>query len=331
MKSIKIVGFTSALAVLMVAIVALVPAPASMAVPSIAVTNVQVTPAALMPGDVGTVTVTLTNTPASMGSSTSTTQDTYNYGPGSSNGLTTPSHVAVQSTVDTSTPNGAYILKQVQLVADPPFYVTSSDFNDIGSMGAGDSATFTFNFRVDNGTPDGVYKMTLKVRTDNDGVYLNYPIKVQVESDEPQITISEFAKAYNTSDDTLSIDVFNPRDQPIQSVSIKSSGDDFVIAPQNSFVGTLAAGATYSSDFTVQSKDGKYDTLPQFVMVYRNGDNWHQTTAIVGDTQPPVVDWWSSLTDGLAENWLTFFIAGAICALIVAVFGAIVFRRQKTN
>jgi len=331
MKSMKLVGFMGAFAALMISMMVLVPAHADMAVPSIAVTSVQVSPAALMPGDTGTVTVTLMNTPTSLGSSTSTSSDTYNFGPGSSNGLTTPAHTSVSSTVDTSTPNGAYVLKQVQLLADAPLHVTSGDYSDIGSMGVSDSATFTFTIRVDNSTPDGIYKMTLKVRTDNDGVYLNYPIKVQVESDVPQISISQYAKAYNTSDNSLSVDVFNPRDTAISSVSIMAVGDDFIFAPQTSYVGPLAAGATYSSDFTVTSKDGNYDSMPEFVLVYKNGDNWHQTTAIVADTLPPEIDWWTSTTQSLAANWLTYFIAGAVCALIVAVFGAVVFRRQKTN
>jgi hypothetical protein len=193
----------------------------------------------------------------------------------------------------------------------------------------GDSATFTFTVRADNSAADGIYRLTLKVRTSDGDVYLNYPLKLEVESNEPQITVSQFAKEYNGTENSMSIDVFNPRDTPIQSVSIKASGDEFMIEPQSSFVGTLAPGGTYSSDFNVQSKENSYGTLPQFVLAYKNGDNWHQTAALSVPADPPAKDWWTSWYESALGAWWPYFLAGAVCAIVVVAFGAVVFRRTK--
>jgi hypothetical protein len=331
MKSIKLpLKFLGILGMLALFVLAALPAGADTN-PSVAVTSVQISPAAFMPGDTGTVTVTITNTPTTLGGSTTTSSDTYNYAPGTSSGMTTPSHVAVTSTTNSNAPDSSYVVSEVSMLADPPIYVTSNGYNDTGRLGVGDSATYTFTIKADSSAADSIYKLTLKVRTSDGDVYLNYPIKLQVESDEPQIAVSHYAKEYNGTDNSMSVDVFNPRDTPIQAVSVRASGDEFTFEPQNCFIGTMTPGGTYTADFNVQSKDNTYDSLPQFVLVYKNGDNWHQTAAISAMTDPPVKDWWSTWFQGVLETWWLYFVAGALCAIVVAAFGAIVFRRSKTS
>jgi hypothetical protein len=329
LKLFSILRMLGILAMLPLLVLAALPAGAD-SNPSVAVTGVQVSPAAFMPGDTGIVTVTIANTPTTLAGSTTTSSDTYNYAPGTSGGMTTPSHVAVTSTTSSNAPDSSYLLQEVTLLADPPIFVTSNGYNDSGRLGVGDSATYTFTIKANDNAADGMYRLTLKVRTSDGDVYLNYPIRLQVESDEPQITVSKYAKEYNGTDNGMSIDVFNPRDTSIQAVSVRASGDEFMFEPQNCFVGTLASGATYTADFNVQSKDNKYNALPQFVLFYKNGDNWHQTAAISAVTDPPEPDWWTGVSQGLAANWLTFFIAGAFCAFIVAIFGAVVIRKPKS-
>ncbi len=318
-----------ALALLAVLVVAM-PAGADTAKPSVSVSDIQVWPATLMPGDTGTVTVTLANGQKSLPGTSTTTSDTYNYGAGVSNGMTTPAHSSTTSTVNTNVPDGAYVVRQVTLLADAPIFVTSGEFLDVGRLGMGDVARFTFTIKADSSAADGAYRLTLKVRTDDNEIYLNYPVKVQVDGDEPRLVVSEYADTYNgTEENKLSLDAINPRGTPIDSVAVKASGDEFVFEPQDFYIGTLKAGDMYTADFTVDSLGDTYTTEPRFVMVYRNGDNWHQTAPVTVAPHAPRKGWWDAWTAGLWESLWSYYLAGALSAIVVVALGMVVSRRIK--
>ncbi|HTY91837.1 MAG TPA: hypothetical protein VMC84_11730 [Methanocella sp.] len=288
--------------------------------PSISVSDVQISPSALMPGDTGTVTVTLANGQKTLTGSTTTSSDTYNYGAGSSNGLTTPAHTSVSSTTSSNTPDGGYLLNEVTLLADPPMYIVSKDFNDVGRMGMGDKGTFTFTIKADSSAADGTYTLTLKVRTDDTGIYLNYPVRVQVDSDEPQLIVSKYAETYNgTDNNVVSLDVTNPRSTPIDSVKVLASGGEFVFEPQEFYIGTLKAGDMYTADIKVDSRGDSYNSTPQFTMVYRNGDNWHQIAAISVTAHAARKTWW--------DMWWPYGVLGAVCLVAVVGLSATLVRR----
>lgn len=321
MKSAKLPAkFLGILALLMLLNMAAMPAGADTAKPSISVSNIQVSPAALMPGDTGTITITLANGQKTLTGSTTTSSDTYNYGAGTSNGLVTPSHVSVSSTTSSSTPDTGYVLKEVTLLADSPISVISKNYNDVGRMGMGDTATFTFTIKAYSAAADTTYTLTVKVRTDDDEIYLNYPIKVLVDSDEPQLVVSEYAETYNgTEENVVSLDVINPRGTAIDSVKVKASGDEFVFEPQDFYIGTLKAGDMFTAEFKVDSKGDTYDTTPQFVMVYRNGDNWHQAAAISVVAHPARKTWW--------DAYWPYVVLGAVCLIALVGLTAALARR----
>ncbi|HTX43235.1 MAG TPA: hypothetical protein VMC61_00800, partial [Methanocella sp.] len=315
---------------LLVASIVVAPAGADTARASVSVTDVQVSPAALMPGDTGTITITLANGQKALAGSTTTSSDTYNYAPGTSGGMTTPSHVSVSSTTSSNAPDGSFIIKEVTLLADAPIRVVSNGFNDVGRMGMGDTARFTFTIKADDNAADTVYTLTLKVRTDDGEIYLNYPVKVQVDSDAPQLFVSDYAETYNgTENNKVSLDVVNPRGTPIDSVKVIASGDEFVFEPQDFFIGTLKAGDMYTAEFTVDSRGDTYGSVPQFVMVYRNGDNWHQTAPVTVAPHAPRKGWWDAWTAGLWASLWSYFAAGALSALVVVALGAVVSRRVR--
>jgi hypothetical protein len=311
---------TIAVTLALIALIAAVPAYADTAKTSISVSNVQLSPAALMPGDTGTITVTLANGQKALAGSSTTSSDTYNYGAGSSNGLATPAHTSVSSTTNSNTPDGGYLLKEVTLLADSPISVASKNFLDVGRMGMGDTATFTFNIRADSSAADGTYTLTLKIRTDDGEIYLNYPVKVLVDGDAPQLIVSKYAETYNgTDNNVVSIDVANPRGSAIDSVKVISAGDEFVFEPADFYIGTLKAGDMYTADIKVDSKADTYSSTPQFTLVYRNGDNWHQTQAISVATHPARQTWW--------DIWWPYLTGGAIC--LIAIVGITVTAAKR--
>ncbi len=265
-------------------ILAAVPACADTGKPSIAVSDVKVSPAALMPGDTGTITITLSNPVRSLTGESKTQTDTYNYGAGTSMGMTTPSHQSTTSITSTSTPDGSLMLKEVMLVADAPIHVTSrQQYLDLGRLGMGDSfQPLKFTIKVDDNAADGIYQLTLKIRTDDDGVYQNCPIYVTVDGIPLKVVLNDAPQSFSTSKKTVVLDIVNMRPNAVDGVSVVPEGDDFMFKPiQEYSVGSIGAGELYTVQFDVTAKNSSYSGNPSFKVVYKNGDNWHETAPLV--------------------------------------------------
>jgi hypothetical protein len=280
----------------------------------------------LMPGDSGAVAVTIANTvKASATTNTTVHSDTItsNYFDSTHQ---TPGTVQTMTDQKTSADGSseAMTIESVSLIANGPIQVTTGPYLNTGRLGTGDSARFEFGIKADSSAPDGTYELTLQVKTSDDGVYLNYPIRVQVDHTEPRLIVSKYAEAFNTSANEMSLDVANPRKAAIEAVSVEASGAEFVFEPQEFFVGTLAAGDTYTADFRVGvdfpagRRDNTYTTSPQFTMIYRNGDNWHRTSPVtaVAHTYPEDKGYWENIWD----NWWPYIVAGVLCLLALVFF-----------
>src|SRR5208337_5302487 len=225
------------LVVLFMAVMAAVPAGADTGKPSIAVSDVTISPTAFMPGDTGTITVTLTNPLRSLAGSSTTSSDSYSYGPGLTDTGASGSHSTSTSTTSTDTPDGAIMLNDVMLIADSPVQVTSTnEFRNVGRLGMGDTATFTFDVKVDDNAADTTYYLTLQVRTDDDSIYLNYPISLTVDSTPLKVSLNDAPSTFSTTTGSVILDIFNVRPNGVQGVSVVPSGDDFIFKPLQEYV-----------------------------------------------------------------------------------------------
>jgi hypothetical protein len=289
--------------------------------------SAQASPGPLMPGDSGIVVVTIANTlKAAAATNTTVHSDaiTSNYFDGTRQ---TPGAVQTTSDQKTSTEAsaGSATISSVSLAADGPVQVLTGPYTDTGMLGAGDSARFEFGIRAEGGAVDGTYQLMLRVKTPDDDIYLNYPIRVQVDSTEPMLILSKYAGAFNTTENEMSLDVANPRKAAIEAVSIKASGDEFLFEPQEYFVGTLNAGDTYTADFRVDSRGDAYTTTPQFTMVYRNGDNWHQTAPVAAAAHAPRKAYW----DLWWETWWPYLALGLLCLLVLVIIVRVIMPKLK--
>jgi hypothetical protein len=321
MKLYKVLGILVVLVLLMA-----VPAQSETGKPSVAVGDVKVTPAALIPGDTGTITITLSNPMKSLSGESTTTTNTYNFGPGESNGLMTPAHTSSTSVVSSSAPDGAVVLKEVTLLADPPLQVTSRQFADVGRLGMGDMAKFTFTFKVDDNAADGIYPMTLKIRTDDDGVYLNYPLSVEVDSSPLKVVINDAPKSFSTTKKSVILDIVNLRSNGVTGVSVVPAGDEFMFKPMQEYVvGNIGPGEMYTVQFDVTSKNSTYSGDPSFKVIYLNGDNWHET-----DVKTIYSDHGASdpATPAGGDNMLLYLL-GLILVAAVGLGGIFLYMRGK--
>jgi len=322
------------LAVLLLTFILIAPAFAVSSKPTLSVSDCKVLPyvtvstqatsGPLMPGDSGIVTVTITNTlKAATATNTTVHSDliTSNYFDSTHQTPGTIQTITDQKTASEGSAGSATI-QFVNLIATGPIHVTTGPYVDTGMLGPGDSARFEFGIKAESTASDGTYELMLKVKTSDDEVFVNYPVRVQVDHTEPLLIVSKYAEAFNTSENEMSLDVANPRKATIEAVSIKASGDEFVFEPQEFFVGTLTAGDTYTADFRVDSRDKTYATFPQFTVVYRNGDNWHQTTPVtaIAHAHTAKKGYWENVWD----NWWPFIIIGVLCLLLLVFFVRVV-------
>ncbi|HTY91040.1 MAG TPA: hypothetical protein VMC84_07685 [Methanocella sp.] len=269
------------IAMLAIVLIAAVPAGADTGKPSVTVGDVTVSPSVFMPGDTGTITIKITNPINTLAGETTSDSNTYNYGTGTS-GQVSIGHTQTTTTTSTNTPDGAVYLKEVSLVADAPIHVTSAQqFLDGGRLGMGNSMPFTFTIQVDNNIPDGMYPMTLKIRTDDSGIYLNYPISLQVSGISLKAVINDAPASFSTAKKSVVLDITNLRPNGVTGVSVVPSGDDFTFKPQQEYVvGSIGAGELYTVQFDVTAKNASFKGNPSFKVVYMNGQNWHETSPI---------------------------------------------------
>jgi len=320
MKLYKVLGILAVLVILIT-----LPAQADTGKPSVAVGDVKVTPSAFMPGDTGTITVTVTNPLKSLAGDTTSDSNTYNYGTGTS-GQMSIAHSQTTTTTSTNAPDGAVILKEVTLLADAPLHVTSKQFTDVGRLGMGDTAKFTFIVKVDSSAADGTYPLTLKVRTDDGDVYLNYPLSLEVDSSTLKVVLNDAPKSFSTAKQSVILDIVNLRTNGVTGVSVVPAGDDFVFKPMQEYVvGNIGSGEMYTVQFDVTSKNSTYTGNPSFKVVYLNGDNWHAT-----DPMTVYSDHSASNPAAPAggDNSL-LYVLGVIAALAVVLGGIFLYMRGK--
>jgi hypothetical protein len=271
------------LVVLVLAVMAAVPAGADTGKPSVAVSDITVSPAAFMPGDTGTITITLTNPARSLSGSSTTSSDSYSYGPGLSDAGAGGSHTTSTSTTSSTAPDGAIMLNDVMLIADSPVHVTSAvEFRDVGRLGMGDTARFTFKVKVDDNAADTTYFLKFQVRTNDDSVYLNYPVSLTVDSAPLKVVLNDAPSSFSTTKSSVILDIFNVRPDGVQGVGVVPIGDDFTFKPMQEYVvGNIGSGEMYTVQFDVSAKNLSYSGDPSFKVVYQNGENWHESVPLI--------------------------------------------------
>ena len=136
--------------------------PAATAAPSVFVSNYTVTPAVLMPGDEGTITVVLTSTAMP----TAGTPFNIRFDPDTG-----------EMNTSTETGENAYIESVLLMSTDVE--VMTGSFQDIGEIGPGQSFPLTFRVRAPG--EEGIYYPEVWVSV-RDGAKVRYPVPVNVNS-----------------------------------------------------------------------------------------------------------------------------------------------------
>ncbi|MEA1999132.1 MAG: hypothetical protein U9N61_07415 [Euryarchaeota archaeon] len=262
----KVIAMTFAVASLILLATAIVSAVEG---PAVMVTRYTVEPEALMPGDTGTITLTIKN--PSITAESSETAMTYGQ-----------AGLPQQSTTTASTRDNSAEIKTIRLSSRGSGIEWSSEgfqrteYGNIGALGPGESIELSIPIKAADYARDGTYHPEVYIEVEN-GENVRFPVCVKVDSSEvellemdahPEISLSESKQ--------IGLVVANNRPNPVSGVNVyvKAKTDELEITPKQIFIGGLGASEKREVSITLTPLSAG-DIDLSFDVIYKNGDNVH--------------------------------------------------------
>jgi len=230
----------------------LMPAIAIADTPTVVVTGYQINPEVLMPGDIGTIKITITNTAA-----TATQVDTSTYTLGGS-GTTTTTTTTINADI-----------QSIYLYGNG-LTVLSGNYRNVGELGPSQSTTITFSIKAP--AKDGMYFPEVWIDVLG-GRSAKYPIPVKVDSASASLVASDVPLVILKDDASpVKLTIANKRLNSINSTVVTPMADGIAFAPTEIFLGAMKPDEQSTATFTLHPTSlGKKDVT--FVLTYKNGDN----------------------------------------------------------
>ncbi len=264
--------------------------------PSIMV-ECSVDPEYLMPGDEGTVTVTLKNA-----------AKTYSYS------------VFVDENKEEVFELSAQVL-DASLLSTDNIQVTSDSYHDVGLLGPGDTIDFTYSINIDQDAKDGIHFLNFVFVGGGDMYDVKWKVPVTVDSSQVEIISTESLD----NSHYVVLDIANTRPNTINAVTIIPVTKNVTFEPAQYFIGTMDSDEMFTIRFDIDTDDD-IDRI-RIKASFKNGNNWHESaiqtfgmnnsklgTAIESESNPLII----------------IGIVGGILVVLV-VFFAIMRRRRRSN
>ena len=262
--------------------------------PSVMV-DYSVDPAYLMPGDEGTVTITLNNAAKD-----------YSYS------------VPVNNKTEIFDLSAQVL--DASLSGDNHIQVTSNSYYDVGLLGPGDTIDFTYSIKVSEDVPDSIRFLDFVFIGGGDMYDVKWKIPVTVDSSGIKLINSEVS----SKSDFIVLDIANVRPNTVKAVTIVPATDNVEFQPAQYFIGTMDSDEMFTIQFDIEPEDG----IEQMGVkaIFKNGNNWHESdiqTINVNNSKPLIV------VDRDSNPWLVFGIVGGLFAVIIIVF--VVMRKRRSS
>ncbi len=256
-------------------------------------------PEVFMPGDRGTVTVTLMNT------------------------ATNPTVTIGGSDFDTNARIQAAVLRPLSegiVVLDAPY-------GDMGLLGPGDSIKLTFNVKVAEDAPEGTHNLELAIEGNSFDYNSRKNIPLKVDSSNIRVIPSKELKLTN-GESTIEFDVANTHPNELSSVSIKPEAKGVTFYPVEYFIGPMNPDELFTIEFNTAtddlSDDGRNLSKPINLTLsanYSNGINKHEN--IVSNM------YIQSIEEIQGES--SSMIVPGLLLVVIAIAGMLVYRKKKQS
>lgn len=239
--------------------------PTGFAEPSVIISNYELSPSVLMPGDDAILTITIDNDETT---ATQTSQST-------SGGTTT---TIVQTTAAT--------IEKIWLI---PAYdgdkqiSASASYENVGAIGAGVSLPIVFKISADENISEGWYfpkvKIDLLSAAHED---VSYPIPVKISNSTIDLISKDIPSKISIGGSTsISLSAVNNRENSIDNAIITPVSDNFIeFTPKSIFIGTIDAASSQDISFSVIPNVTGSVNL-SFIISFKNGDNIHQNSLYI--------------------------------------------------
>ncbi|WP_319506624.1 COG1361 S-layer family protein [uncultured Methanolobus sp.] len=259
---------------------------------TIELTDITCDPVVFMPGDIGAVSFTLTNT----ATESSVTIDDVDY----------DTNARVQSAA----------LNGVEGID-----VTSDNYIGSGVVGAGDSLTLSYNVEIADDVRDGTYYLDLSMVGNSHTYNNNWRIPVKVDSASIKVIPSKPMDLIN-GEGTLEFDVANMHPNTLSSVSVKLSADGVDFSPEEYFVGSMDSDELFTIEVDAKTDIQELSVPVTITVDYRNGINEHSTEVAVRELELAMEE------EGNSGNLAT---AGIGLAILLGIPAVVFIKRRKQN
>ncbi len=256
-------------------------------------------PKAFMPGDRGTITVTLTNT------------------------ATTPTVTIDGSDFDTNARIQAAVLRPLSdgiIVLDAPY-------EDMGLLGPGNSITLTFNVKVAEDAAEGTHNLELAIEGNSFDYNSRKNIPLKVDSSNIRVIPSKKLQLIN-GESKIEFDVANTHPNEFNSVSIKPEAEGVIFYPAEYFIGPMNPDELFTIEFnavadnSLDSRRESYEPINLTLSAnYGNGINKHEN--IVSNMYIQSVE----ETQGGSSSLV---LPGLLLVIIIAA-GVLVYRKKQNK
>jgi hypothetical protein len=254
--------------------------------PAVMISQYQLSPEILMPGDTAVLTLQVKNA-ETVATQTSTS---------TSGGETTTTIHTLGVNIDKIWIDPATSgTKQIRATAS---------YTDIGYLAAGASIEVNFKLLVDKNISEGMYFPVVNVDVSG-GTDVIYPLLVKVNNASvdllPTSVPSKISKGGTTD---LTVTAVNKRENTVKEVIITPHGDGVEFVPQSYFIGSLATETSEDVIFSVKPIDTVMSNISFFV-TYKNGDNLRTNSLVAPlsviealDVAPIITNFPLSITKG---------------------------------
>jgi hypothetical protein len=154
--------------------------------------------------------------------------------------------------------------------------VSTTTYDSVGSIGAGNKMPFTFTVKAD--VPEGIYYPVFSLEFQDTG-FLRYPVKLEVKNSPVVLSVTDKPDTFvSGKKSVVTLSLSNLRTNAIKNVIVSPNVSDIEIIPQNIVINTLDPGQTVKLPFSITPKS---PTDIDFEAVYLNGPNTHQVGLIL--------------------------------------------------
>ena len=256
-------------------------------------------PTVFMPGDRGTITVTLTNS------------------------ATTPTVTIGGTDYDTNARIQAAVLRPLSdgiIVLDAPY-------GDMGLLGHGDSIKLTFNVKVAEDAAEGTHNLELAIEGNSFDYNSRMNIPIKVDSSNIRVIPSKELTMIDGKA-KVEFDVANTHPNAFNSVSIKPEAESVIFYPAEYFIGPMNPDELFTIEFNAVADNlshARRETSAPINLTlsasYSNGINKHENLVSNMSIQSAETN-----QGGISSMFLP-----GLLLVIIAGAGMLIYRKKKQN